>query len=134
MIAYFTIYDLEKLDAVENEIEHSLKLIGATAIEDKLQDGVPEAIAKLLQADINVWVLTGDKQETAINIGYSSRLIVQGAQMIILNENSLDVCVFFLFFFFYRNNVWECFRLPAMPSSDITWTSVIICANRMTLR
>ncbi|XP_065159233.1 probable phospholipid-transporting ATPase IA isoform X4 [Atheta coriaria] len=80
----------EKLDAVENEIEHSLKLIGATAIEDKLQDGVPEAIAKLLQADINVWVLTGDKQETAINIGYSSRLIVQGAQMIILNENSLD--------------------------------------------
>nr|CAI5828685.1 unnamed protein product [Callosobruchus analis] len=58
-----------------NLIERKLKLIGATAIEDKLQDGVPETIAALLEADINVWVLTGDKQETAINIGYSCRLL-----------------------------------------------------------
>lgn len=119
MILYFTIYDLEKLDAVENEIEHSLKLIGATAIEDKLQDGVPEAIAKLLQADINVWVLTGDKQETAINIGYSSRLIVQGAQMIILNENSLDVCVFLFVVFFTEimsGNVLGCPRCRPQTS------------------
>lgn len=39
-----------------------LQLIGATAIEDKLQDGVPETIAKLAQADIKIWVLTGDKK------------------------------------------------------------------------
>lgn len=44
-------------------------LIGATAIEDKLQEGVPETIANLAKADIKIWVLTGDKQETAINIG-----------------------------------------------------------------
>ena len=44
------------------EIEANLKLIGATAIEDKLQDGVPDAIANLAQAGIKIWVLTGDKQ------------------------------------------------------------------------
>ncbi|XP_031340747.1 probable phospholipid-transporting ATPase IA isoform X3 [Photinus pyralis] len=71
-------------------IEKKLRLIGATAIEDKLQDGVPETIAALLKADINIWVLTGDKQETAINIGYSSRLLYQGMPLIILNDDSLD--------------------------------------------
>lgn len=40
------------------------QLIGATAIEDKLQDGVPETIAKLAKADIKIWVLTGDKKGT----------------------------------------------------------------------
>lgn len=43
--------------------------MGATAIEDRLQAGVPETIATLMKADIKIWVLTGDKQETAINIG-----------------------------------------------------------------
>lgn len=52
---------------------------------------VPETIDALLKADINVWVLTGDKQETAINIGYSTQLIVQGTPLIMLNESSLDV-------------------------------------------
>lgn len=53
--------------------------------------GVPETIAALIKADINVWVLTGDKQETAINIGYSCKLISHGMDLIILNEDSLDV-------------------------------------------
>lgn len=65
----------KKLDDVYEEIEQNLILIGATAIEDKLQDGVPQAIANLLAANIKVWVLTGDKQETAINIGYSCQLL-----------------------------------------------------------
>ena len=39
-----------------------MALIGATAIEDKLQDGVPDAIARLANAGIKIWVLTGDKQ------------------------------------------------------------------------
>ncbi|KAJ8950664.1 hypothetical protein NQ314_007794 [Rhamnusium bicolor] len=80
----------EKIEEAANLIERKLRLIGATAIEDKLQEGVPEAIAALLQADINVWVLTGDKQETAINIGYSCKLLTQGMQLIILNEDGLD--------------------------------------------
>ena len=45
--------------------------LGCTAIEDKLQAGVPDTIALLMKADIRVWVLTGDKQETAIEIGKS---------------------------------------------------------------
>lgn len=52
----------EKLDAVYEEIEKDLILLGATAIEDKLQDGVPETIANLADANIKIWVLTGDKQ------------------------------------------------------------------------
>ena len=52
-----------------------LDLVGISAIEDRLQDDVPETIADLLAADIHVWVLTGDKQETAINIGRSCRMI-----------------------------------------------------------
>ncbi|XP_066252376.1 probable phospholipid-transporting ATPase IA isoform X2 [Euwallacea similis] len=80
----------EKIEEASNLIERKLRLIGATAIEDKLQEGVPETIATLLKADINIWVLTGDKQETAINIGYSCRLISQGMQIIMLNEDGLD--------------------------------------------
>ncbi|KAG5863820.1 hypothetical protein JTB14_001064 [Gonioctena quinquepunctata] len=83
-------YREEKIEEAANMIERKLKLIGATAIEDKLQEGVPDTIAALLQADINLWVLTGDKQETAINIGYSCKLLTNGIQLLILNEDGLD--------------------------------------------
>uniref|UniRef100_A0AAR2JTJ1 Phospholipid-transporting ATPase n=1 Tax=Pygocentrus nattereri TaxID=42514 RepID=A0AAR2JTJ1_PYGNA len=57
----------EKLDAIYEEIEKDLMLIGATAVEDKLQDGVPQTIEQLAQADIKIWVLTGDKQEELLH-------------------------------------------------------------------
>lgn len=79
-----------KIEDAASLIETNLTLLGATAIEDKLQDGVPETIAALLEAKIKLWVLTGDKQETAINIGYSCRLLQQGMDLIIMNEDSLD--------------------------------------------
>jgi phospholipid-translocating ATPase len=56
----------ERIDAVCDELEQDLRLLGATAIEDSLQDGVPETIADLKLAGIKVWVATGDKLETAI--------------------------------------------------------------------
>lgn len=65
----------DKVSAVYELIEKDLILLGATAIEDKLQDGVPQCIANLAAANIKIWVLTGDKQETAINIGYSCQLL-----------------------------------------------------------
>uniref|UniRef100_A0A6Q2Z4Y1 Phospholipid-transporting ATPase n=1 Tax=Esox lucius TaxID=8010 RepID=A0A6Q2Z4Y1_ESOLU len=65
----------EKLDALYEEIEKGLLLLGATAVEDKLQDGVPQTIEQLAKADIKIWVLTGDKQETAENIGYSCNML-----------------------------------------------------------
>lgn len=81
----------EKLleDAAEL-IEKDLRLLGATAIEDKLQEGVPETIASLSRADMKIWILTGDKQETAINIGYSCRLLTPGMRVIKINEQGLD--------------------------------------------
>ncbi|XP_069508037.1 phospholipid-transporting ATPase ID isoform X2 [Ambystoma mexicanum] len=65
----------DRLAAVYEEIEHDMMLLGATAIEDKLQEGVPETIAILTLANIKIWVLTGDKQETAVNIGYSCKML-----------------------------------------------------------
>ncbi|XP_020486231.2 phospholipid-transporting ATPase ID [Labrus bergylta] len=65
----------EKLDELYEEIEKDLMLLGATAVEDKLQDGVPQTIEQLAKADIKIWVLTGDKQETAENIGYSCNML-----------------------------------------------------------
>lgn len=65
----------DKVSEVYEEIEQQLILVGTTAIEDKLQDGVPQCIANLAAANIKLWVLTGDKQETAINIGYSCQLL-----------------------------------------------------------
>ena len=64
-----------KVSDLYEKIERNLVFVGSTAIEDKLQDGVAECIAKLAKANIKIWVLTGDKQETAINIGYSCQLI-----------------------------------------------------------
>jgi phospholipid-transporting ATPase len=57
-----------------------------------LQDGVPETIALLREAGIKVWVLTGDKQETAISIGFSCLLLTQDMQQIIINESTIESC------------------------------------------
>jgi P-type E1-E2 ATPase len=60
---------------IAEKLEKNFHISGSTAIEDRLQDGVPEAIVHIRKAGINLWVLTGDKIETAINVGYSSGLL-----------------------------------------------------------
>lgn len=80
----------EAIARVADDIECNLTLLGATAIEDKLQEGVPETLRKLEQANVRVWILTGDKQETAINIGLSCGAIEDGMDVYIINENSLE--------------------------------------------
>ncbi|CAG9325909.1 unnamed protein product [Blepharisma stoltei] len=80
----------KRLDEVAAEIEVNMELIGATAIEDKIQEGVPETIADLMEGGVKVWVLTGDKQETAINIGYSCKMLKQDMEVIIINSHSLE--------------------------------------------
>ncbi|KAF1966372.1 phospholipid-translocating P-type ATPase [Bimuria novae-zelandiae CBS 107.79] len=72
-------------------IEQELELCAATAIEDKLQKGVPEAIDKLRRANIKMWMLTGDKRETAINIGYSCRLIKEYSTVTVLDHETGEV-------------------------------------------
>lgn len=83
----------ELLDAIYEEIETDMTLLGATAIEDKLQDGVPETIANLAAANIKIWVLTGDKQETAINIGYSCRLLTENMREVKTFLNASMQCL-----------------------------------------
>jgi phospholipid-transporting ATPase len=78
----------EALDKAAEIIEKDMFLLGATAIEDKLQDGVPDCIHTLQMAGIKVWVLTGDRQETAINIGLSCRLITESMNLVIINEET----------------------------------------------
>ena len=63
--------------------------VGATGIEDCLQDGVGETIEALREAGMRIWVLTGDKRETAVNIGYSSRLLSEDTDTIILQAHSV---------------------------------------------
>jgi phospholipid-transporting ATPase len=78
----------DELDKAAELIETDLYLLGATAIEDRLQDGVPDTIHTLQQAGIKIWVLTGDRQETAINIGMSCKLISEDMTLLIVNEEN----------------------------------------------
>lgn len=78
----------EELDKAAELIEKDFYFLGATAIEDRLQDGVPDTIHTLQTAGIKIWVLTGDRQETAINIGMSCKLISEDMTLLIINEES----------------------------------------------
>jgi phospholipid-translocating ATPase len=94
----------EKVAELYEEIEKNLNLLGATGIEDKLQDGVPQCIERLAQAGIKIWVLTGDKigneiiylikiidlfiPETAYNIGLSCKLLTNEMEIKTIEENS----------------------------------------------
>ncbi|PON62058.1 P-type ATPase, subfamily IV [Parasponia andersonii] len=78
----------EMVEEVAGKIERELILLGATAVEDKLQNGVPECIDKLAQAGIKLWVLTGDKMETAINIGFACSLLRQEMKQIIISSET----------------------------------------------
>ncbi|KAK1326559.1 putative phospholipid-transporting ATPase 9 [Acorus calamus] len=81
----------ERIDEVAEKIEKDLILLGATAVEDKLQNGVPECIDKLAQAGIKIWVLTGDKMETAVNIGFACSLLRQGMEQIVITLESPEI-------------------------------------------
>lgn len=87
------IHDRERLlRESAHKLECNLELLGATGIEDRLQDGVPETIAMLREAGLKVWVLTGDKQETAINVGHSCKLLDTTMQKVILNAKTKAEC------------------------------------------
>lgn len=81
----------ERIEQVSELIEKELTLLGSTAIEDKLQDGVPETIADLKRAGIKVWVATGDKLETAVAIGYTTNLLTRDTNLIIIREGHTPI-------------------------------------------
>lgn len=78
------------MDAAE-EIESDMELVGATAIEDKLQLGVPDTIALLARGGIKIWMLTGDKLETAENIG--QKLTIPLVALVCLLRTCPRVCL-----------------------------------------
>lgn len=82
----------ELIEAAGDTIEQAFDLVGASAIEDKLQKGVPETIDRLRRANIKIWMLTGDKRETAINIAHSARICKPGSDLYILDvtKGALD--------------------------------------------
>lgn len=71
-------------------LERNLTLLGATGIEDRLQEGVPETLVSLINAGIVFWVLTGDKPETAINIAYSAKLFTPDMELLKLMARTKD--------------------------------------------
>jgi len=75
----------KQINLVQKEIEVNFELIGATAIEDKLQDDVDLTIEFLKKAGIKIWMLTGDKIETAINIGHSTNLLTKSSELLIID-------------------------------------------------
>lgn len=81
---------VEKIEEVAELIERDLILLGATAVEDELQENVPEAIETLEKAGIKLWVLTGDKVETAINIGFSCNLLNRNMNLIVVRGSTFE--------------------------------------------
>ncbi|CEL53662.1 phospholipid-translocating ATPase [Rhizoctonia solani AG-1 IB] len=80
----------EAIDKANELVEHNLLILGATALEDKLQEGVPDAIEQLHRAGIKLWILTGDKLQTAIEIGYSCNLLKPDMEVMIISATTAD--------------------------------------------
>ncbi|KAF0699074.1 Aste57867_10347 [Aphanomyces stellatus] len=78
----------DDVDRLQDEMEQGLTLLGVTAIEDRLQDQVPETIQLLAKAGIGLWVLTGDMEETAINIGYACSLLTNTMERYVINAKT----------------------------------------------
>jgi magnesium-transporting ATPase (P-type) len=76
------------IEQCAEKIETDLTLIGSTAIEDKLQDDVANVIEFIRNAGIKLWVLTGDKIETATNIGYSCKILDNEMEIFKINEET----------------------------------------------
>lgn len=81
--------DPNRIEELEECLEHGLELLGATAIEDRLQDGVTSTIADLARAGVKIWILTGDKEETAINIGFACQLLNNDMKRLVINAESV---------------------------------------------
>ncbi|KAG8248872.1 putative phospholipid-transporting ATPase VB [Homalodisca vitripennis] len=79
-----------RLRELYSELECNLSLLGATGIEDRLQEGVQETMCALRAAGIVVWLLTGDKTETAINVAYSAKLFSANMELLKLSARSKE--------------------------------------------
>ncbi|KAF0683553.1 Aste57867_24410 [Aphanomyces stellatus] len=107
-----------KLLECARSMETHLTLLGATGVEDQLQDGVTECIETLSAAGINIWMLTGDKDETAISIANSCGLISDQSQLVVVNDTTQQGCVFQMTSIrkqLRKQGLWK----PDIPSREI---------------
>jgi phospholipid-transporting ATPase len=93
MTAKNALYDKNKrLEEIAEEIEQDLQIVGVTAIEDKVHEGVSETIGNLMRSGIKVCILTGDKCETALNIAFSTKLFNPNIALVnVKGKNSTEV-------------------------------------------
>ncbi|ETW08645.1 hypothetical protein, variant [Aphanomyces invadans] len=107
-----------KLFECARSMETRLTLLGATGVEDQLQDGVTECIETLSAAGINIWMLTGDKDETAISIANSCGLLSDQSQLVVLNETTQQGCMYQMTSIrkqLRKQGLWK----PDVPSREI---------------
>ncbi|KAH7285550.1 hypothetical protein KP509_33G033100 [Ceratopteris richardii] len=108
-----------KMAEVCDQLERDLELLGVVAIEDKLQDGVPEAITTLRRAGINFWMLTGDKLTTAVQIGLSCNLLLpepEGQALYVQGKTEEDVA----------NSLERVLRTMRMTNTEIKDVTFVI--------
>ena len=114
----------EKIAKLENEMEKDLYIIGSTIVEDKLQDQVPETIRDLRLAGIKIWMLTGDKMDTAYNIGLNCNLISKDMKLFkITGENEDKIEKLVKTFSFFKQTYSD---LPKLPPYGIVINSVAL--------
>ena len=82
-----------EMEKAAKEIETDFELLGATGVEDRLQDGVPECIQTLRQAGISIWMLTGDKDETAVSVAYACGLVSNSSRIVVVNGKKKQDCL-----------------------------------------
>lgn len=70
--------DAAKAQVVTKYLEHGLEILGITGVEDRLQDDVKPSLELLRNAGVKIWMLTGDKVETARCVAVSSKLVGRG--------------------------------------------------------
>ncbi|XP_027444830.2 probable phospholipid-transporting ATPase IH isoform X4 [Zalophus californianus] len=79
-----------KLAEAYEQVEKDLILLGATAVEDRLQEKAADTIEALQKAGIKVWVLTGDKMETAAATCYACKLFRRNTQLLELTTKKIE--------------------------------------------
>ena len=115
----------KRLEDIANEIENNMEYIGITAIEDKVHEGVSETISNLMHAGIKIFILTGDKPETAVNIAYSTKLFNSNMSIVTLTNKNLQETENSLIgalskFLFYPNRNSSIVYRPENASNDQT--------------
>ena len=133
-----TIVDREgKLRKVADAFEDKLRLVGATAIKDRLQDGVPNTVAALAEAGIRLWVLTGDKQETAEEIGYATRVLdpaMRLLQIVKAPEEEVRTALATEFLHMVKRGLLPDYQRAALANDGIAWRDVLLLPVTLLLK